>query len=84
LIYRHQLYSLYFGSNNKQPPELRHRELSPQLFATSPELVSRARTWLRQELRVFRFLYAEGTDDSRQGHGPIRRCGPCKAEYLLE
>lgn len=84
LIYRHQLYSLYVGSNNKQPPELRHRELSPQLFATSHELVSRARTWLRRELRVFRFLYTEPTDDSPRDHGPVRRCRPCKAEYLLE
>ncbi|KAK3295365.1 uncharacterized protein B0H64DRAFT_144967 [Chaetomium fimeti] len=84
MIYRHKLYSLYVGSNNRQPAALRHRELSPQLFATNAELVARARMWLRRELRVFRFLYVEETGAPPESHDPVRRCRPCKAEYLLE
>ena len=89
MIYRHQLYSLHVGWNhrqaaNRQAAVSRYHELSPQLFAATPELVSRARLWLRRELRVFRFLYAEDNDGWPQDHDPVRRCRPCKAEYLLE
>ncbi|KAK4235028.1 hypothetical protein C8A03DRAFT_46759 [Achaetomium macrosporum] len=54
LIYRRQLYSLHVDSNKRQPAKSRYKELSPQLFAKNPELISRARIWLRRELRVFR------------------------------
>ncbi|AEO65253.1 uncharacterized protein THITE_2112076 [Thermothielavioides terrestris NRRL 8126] len=84
LVYRYQLYSLHVGSNNRQPANWRYKVLSPQLFVTDPELVSRARMWLRRELRVFRFLYTEDTDDLPPDHGLVRRCRPCKAEFLLE
>lgn len=81
-VYRHNLYSLHVGSNRRQPAESRHRELSPQLFMTDPELVSRARLWLRRELRVFEFLNADG--DSPGNHDLVRRRKPSIAEYLLE
>lgn len=83
-VYRHNLYSLHVGSNRRQPAESRYRELSPQLFMTDPKLVSRARMWLRRELRVFEFLNADG--DSPHDHDPVRRCRrrPSKAEFLLE
>lgn len=71
------------GSNNRQPAELRFRELSPQFFATDPRVVSRARIWLRRELRVFGFLYVKN-DDSPHEQNPVRRCKPCRAEFLLE
>jgi hypothetical protein len=81
-VYRHNLYSLHVGSNRRQPAASRYRELSPQLFMTDPELVSRARMWLRRELRVFEFLYADG--DSPYDHDPVRRRRACNAEFLLE
>jgi hypothetical protein len=49
---------------------------------TDPELVSRARIWLRRELRVFEFLNADG--DSPHDHDPVRRRRACNAEFLLE
>lgn len=80
LIYRHKLYSLHVGFNTRQPANQRYKELSPQLFASDRELVFRARTWLRRELRVFRFLYTQDHGD----HELARGQQPCKAEHLLE
>ncbi|CAJ2508879.1 Uu.00g139050.m01.CDS01 [Anthostomella pinea] len=77
-VYRDQLYSLHVGSN----PRSRYREITPALFESEPEMVSRARTWLRRELRVFEFL---GTPSSAQGSGDVmtrRRAN--NAEFLLE
>ena len=51
-IYRNQLYSLHVGSNRLS----QYRDLTPELFASDPHLVSRARQWLRRELQVFEFL----------------------------
>lgn len=52
-IYRHQLYSLHVGSNRvsgyKPTP-------TPEQFATTPHLITRARLWIRRELQVFAFL----------------------------
>ncbi|TAQ85247.1 hypothetical protein B7494_g6441 [Chlorociboria aeruginascens] len=81
-VYRHNLYSLHVGSNRRQPAASRYRELSPQLFKTDPELVSRAKTWLRRELRVFEFLNAES--DSPHNYHPIRRHRTSNAEFLVE
>ncbi|KAK3486227.1 hypothetical protein B0T13DRAFT_159137 [Neurospora crassa] len=52
-IYRHQLYSLHVcqtvisGYNQPQTPDQ---------FATTPHLITRARLWIRRELQVFAFL----------------------------
>lgn len=81
-IYQHNLYSLHVGSNRRQPANSRYRELSPQLFMTDPGLISRARTWLCRELRVFEFLHTN--DDPPQSHDVVRRPKPCKAEFLHE
>lgn len=56
LVYQHRLYSLHVGSNRHQHSASSYRELSPRLFRTNPDLVSKARLWLRRELRVFEFL----------------------------
>ena len=40
--------------------------------------------WLRRELRVFQFLYAENHDNSPHDQDPIHRCRPCKADYFLK
>ncbi|KAI9825328.1 MAG: hypothetical protein M1819_000574 [Sarea resinae] len=73
-VYRNQLYSLHVGSNRLS----RFRDLSPRLFSQDPELVSRARKWIRRELRVFEFL----NPDSGDGEGISRRAN--NAEFLLE
>jgi hypothetical protein len=62
LVYRHRLYSLHVGSNRRQRPEPSYRELSPRLFRTDPDLVSKARLWLRRELRVFESLEPSKAD----------------------
>ncbi|KAK8137994.1 hypothetical protein PG984_001374 [Apiospora sp. TS-2023a] len=54
-IYRDQLYSLHVGSN----PVSQYRDLTPRLFEQDPTLVSRARMWLRRELKVRRANNAE-------------------------
>ncbi|KAH8693425.1 hypothetical protein GQ44DRAFT_779919 [Phaeosphaeriaceae sp. PMI808] len=75
-VYRSNLYSLHVGSNTRQPAESTYRELFPQLFATDPQLMPRARTWLRRELRVFEFLNT-ASHLSHDGE-------PSNAEFLLE
>ena len=84
MVYRYGLYSLHVGSNRRQPPGMRYTELSPQRFATEPELVSRARMFIRRELRVFRFLYTYDDDDWREVENVVRVQRPCRAEFLLE
>jgi hypothetical protein len=51
-VYQRQLYSLHMGSN----PLSGYRDMTPQIIASSPDLQSRARTFIRRELRVFTFL----------------------------
>jgi hypothetical protein len=85
-IYRHRLFSLRVGSNRRQPAASRYRELTPQLFKTNPELLSRARMWLRRELRVFRFLYQDSDSDTPRDSTADSdgQCRPTKAEFLEE
>ena len=71
-IYRNQLYSAHVGSNRVS----RFRELTPKIFASDAELISRARKWIRRELQVFEFL----TPDNSSGSD--RRAN--NAEFLLE
>lgn len=71
-IYRNQLYSLHVGSNRVS----RFRDLTPQLFNSDAELASRARKWIRRELRVFEFLNPDNAS------GSDRRAN--NAEFLLE
>jgi hypothetical protein len=71
-IYRNQLYSLHVGSNRVS----RFRDLTPELFSTDDELVSRAKKWVRRELQVFEFLTPDNSSSSdRRGNN---------AEFLLE
>jgi hypothetical protein len=77
-IYRNRLYSLHVGSN----PRSRYREITPASFESEPELLSRARAWLRRELQVFEFLR---TPSSAQGsQDTITRRRANNAEFLLE
>ncbi|EEH41028.1 RING finger domain-containing protein [Paracoccidioides lutzii Pb01] len=81
-IYRHQLYSRRVGSNRLS----QYRELTPQHFNEDTDLVSRARTWIRRELRVFAFLNPHSTEGDgssttadNSGERTINN-----AEFLLE
>jgi Ring finger domain len=71
-IYRNKLYSLHVGTNRVS----RFRDLSPALFSSDTELVSRARKWIRRELQVFEFLNPDSAS------GSDRRAN--NAEFLLE
>lgn len=85
-VYRHQLYSLRVGSNRLS----RYRELTPEHFNRDEELLTRARKWIRRELRVFTFLNPDSDEES----GPERVAPPGQqrldsrrannAEFLLE
>lgn len=41
-----------------------YRDINPQMIAHSPDLQSRARMWIRRELRVFTFLHVEVSGSS--------------------
>lgn len=71
-IYENQLFSLHVGSNRVS----RFKDLTPQLFSSDSELISRARKWIRRELQVFEFLTPDNTT------GSDRRAN--NAEFLLE
>lgn len=80
-IYKNGLYSLHVGSNRLS----RFCDLTPQLFSTDAELVSRARKWIRRELQVFEFLTpdtASSTDGGASLRSNDRRAN--NAEFLLE
>jgi hypothetical protein len=77
-IYRDGLYSLHIGTNRIT----RYRELAPQLFEQDPDLVSRARMWLRRELKVFEFLHSP--TQAQQSTDAVTRRRANNAEFLLE
>lgn len=59
-VYSKRLYSLHVGSN----PFSGYRDFTPQEFANSSEMQSRARAWIRRELRIFTFLHVSSTEPS--------------------
>ncbi|KAL6852967.1 hypothetical protein ACO1O0_007516 [Amphichorda felina] len=59
-VYFHYRFSKHIGSNRFS----QFREITPRMFLRDPQLVSRARKWIRRELLVFPFL--------RRGLGPTR------------
>ncbi|KAK1914991.1 hypothetical protein P3342_011920 [Pyrenophora teres f. teres] len=73
-VYQRKLYSLHVGSN----PFSGYRDITPQLIAESPDMQSKARTWIRRELRVFTFLHADPADPS-----PAAATTSSNAEFLL-
>ncbi|KAF2234722.1 hypothetical protein EV356DRAFT_523554 [Viridothelium virens] len=75
-IYQNQMYSLHVGSNRVS----RFRDFTPQTFAASEELQSRARMFARRELQVFEFLNTDANQSRDQGAGRRAR----NAEFLLE
>lgn len=82
-VYRNRLYSLHVGSSSAS----RYREVSPRLFNTDPELLSRARAWIRRELQVFEFLNDDNGNRSEDGNISSengRRRRQNNAEFVLE
>ncbi|GAB0139130.1 hypothetical protein EsDP_00007345 [Epichloe bromicola] len=86
-VYRHQRYSKHVGSNRLSC----YRELTSHMFCTDTELVSRARMWIRRELRVFSFLSpSDGDESNSQLEGSsasmteAQRRRANNAEFLLE
>ena len=73
-VYQKNLYSSHVGSN----PLSKYQNLTPQLISRDEELVSRARKWIRRELKVFEFL----NPDEEQTEGTAKRAS--NAEFLLE
>ncbi|KAK6842878.1 hypothetical protein PG987_003738 [Apiospora arundinis] len=78
-IYRDQLYSLHVGSNRVS----QYRDLTPLLFEQDPTLVSRARMWLRRELKVFEYLHTPPSNPQGADSTTTRRRAN-NAEFLLE
>lgn len=91
-VYRNQLYSLRVGSNRLS----QYRELTPELFNRDEQLVSRARKWIRRELRVFSFLNPDPVEEDggvgpncnnrvpRPGQQRLENRRGNNAEFLLE
>lgn len=81
-VYRDNLYSLHIGSNRISG----YRGFIPASFAQSPDLQSRARKWIRRELRVFEYLYPAlstfSPSTTTTTAQPDRRA--TNAEFLLE
>ncbi|KAI2616772.1 hypothetical protein GGR54DRAFT_221297 [Hypoxylon sp. NC1633] len=77
-VYRNQLYSLHIGSNRTSG----YRDLTPHVFESDPDMITRARAWLRRELQVFDFLRTPPTAQSSQDTMTRRRAN--NAEFLLE
>ncbi|PVH96587.1 hypothetical protein DM02DRAFT_534895 [Periconia macrospinosa] len=73
-VYRHKLYSYHVGSN----PVSGYRDVTPSMIASSPELQSKARMWVRRELRVFSYLYTDSQETPSQG-----ATTSSNAEFLL-
>ena len=85
-LYHDVRYSKHVGSNRLSC----YRELTPQLFCDDSELVSRAKMFIRRELRIFAFLNNdEDLENSARGDGShdsndtVRRRAN-NAEFLLE
>lgn len=86
-VYRNQTYSLRVGSNRLS----QYRELTPEMFNRDDNLISRARKFIRRELRVFEFLNPEVTEEQQQqrsrprpGQQRLQNRRANNAEFLLE
>lgn len=82
-VYNHNLYSLHVGSNRLS----QYRDVTPTVFSRDSTLQSRARAWIRRELRVFSFL-GDGSgaalEAEAMGSRNIGARSIPNAEFLLE
>lgn len=77
-VYKHNLYSLHVGSNRVS----RFRTITPAIFASDGEIQSRARSWIRRELKVFSFLNSDSSENDSSSSSAQSRAS--NAEFLLE
>lgn len=73
-VYQLGLFSLHVGSNEYSG----YRDVTPQAIARDVNLQSKARTWIRRELRVFAFLHADPVASTSQA-----ATTSSNAEFLL-
>lgn len=73
-VYQNALYSMHVGSN----PYSGYRDVLPAMVSSDAELQSKARTWIRRELRVFTFLHTDPV-----GLIPRAATTSSNAEFLL-
>ncbi|KAF2444030.1 hypothetical protein P171DRAFT_361283 [Karstenula rhodostoma CBS 690.94] len=73
-VYRHKLYSFHTGSN----PISGYQDVTPEMVSSSSEMQSKARTWIRRELRVFTFLHTDPDNGPSAG-----ATTSSNAEFLL-
>ncbi|KAJ8118470.1 hypothetical protein OPT61_g544 [Boeremia exigua] len=73
-IYQKGLYSMHVGSN----PYSGYHDITPEMIANNPELQSKARAWIRRELRVFTFLHTGPAGSATQA-----ATTSSNAEFLL-
>lgn len=79
-VYRNQRFSNHVGSNRVS----NYRELTPRMFCEDENLVSRARMWVRRELKVFSFLNADSGVPQQNSRGDAHQRRTHNAEFLLE
>ena len=60
-VYQHRLFSKHIGSSRRSG----HREVTPHVFRNDPALQSRAKAFLRRELRVFSYMSTNSLPQSR-------------------
>ena len=65
---------MHVGSN----PYSGYCDITPQMITRDPELQSKARTWIRRELRVFSFLHTDPAGSASQA-----ATTSSNAEFLL-
>ena len=75
-VYRYQRYSLHVGSN----PISGFQNITPDMVASSSKLQSRAKTWIRRELRAFNLSQSSSLSQPRRELVSSAR----SIEYLLE
>lgn len=85
-VYRNYSFSLHIGGNGHN----RWNEITPASFEADQTLISRARNWIRRELRVFSFLSLDDTDtviptvNYHSPGGVLQQRRASNAEFLLE
>ncbi|KAI1909117.1 hypothetical protein LOZ58_004242 [Ophidiomyces ophidiicola] len=86
-VYQFTLYSRRVGTNALS----QYREITPQSFNSDENLVSRAREWIRRELKVFTFLDLESQGPRQRTESninvpiaPQRNFSTQNSEFLLE
>lgn len=83
-VYRDHLFSLHVGTNAMS----RYKDVTLRQLQSDPDLISRARAWIRRELQVFEFLNDDGesprTEDSGAEGSLRRRRRQNNALFVLE